>query len=76
MVHSKMNRLYTTDLKAVNHVLMNSYIYQKPAQARYQLEQILGKGVLVVEEDAHKKQVCSCRVSFTELSIVRQVQLT
>ncbi|KAJ2914206.1 hypothetical protein MD484_g6197, partial [Candolleomyces efflorescens] len=51
-----MHRLYTTDLKAINHVLMNSYIYQKPGPARYGLEQILGKGVLVVEEDAHKKQ--------------------
>ncbi|KAJ2927086.1 hypothetical protein H1R20_g10025, partial [Candolleomyces eurysporus] len=51
-----MNRLYTTDLKAINHVLMNSYIYQKPGPARYQLGQILGEGVLVVEGDAHKKQ--------------------
>ncbi|RXW20256.1 hypothetical protein EST38_g5603 [Candolleomyces aberdarensis] len=51
-----MNRLYTTDLKAINHVLMNSYIYQKPAPARYQLGQILGEGVLVVEGDEHKKQ--------------------
>ena len=52
-----MNRLYTTDTKAINHVLMNSYIYQKPESARYNLSQILGNGVLVVEEDKHKQQV-------------------
>ena len=52
-----MKRLYTTDAKAVNHVLMNNYIYQKPKTARYHLSQILGNGVLVVEEDKHKQQV-------------------
>ncbi|KAF9036827.1 cytochrome P450 [Panaeolus papilionaceus] len=51
-----MRRLYTTDTKAINHILMNSYTYQKPGAARYQLSQILGSGVLVVEEDKHKQQ--------------------
>ena len=54
---------------------MNSYTYQKPEAARYNLSQILGtgksarvplrvpffkhfSGVLVVEEDKHKQQVC------------------
>ncbi|KAF8898203.1 cytochrome P450 [Gymnopilus junonius] len=50
------SRLYTIDLKAINHILMNSYIYQKPEGARYNLTQILGNGVLVVEEDKHKQQ--------------------
>lgn len=52
-----MKRLFTLDPKAVNHVLMNNYIYQKPTAARYHLSQILGNGVLVVEEDKHKQQV-------------------
>lgn len=52
-----MNRLYTTDLKAINHVLMNNYTYQKPGAARFGLSQILGDGVLVTEEDKHKQQV-------------------
>ena len=52
-----MNRLYTIDTKAINHVLMNSYIYQKPESARYNLSRILGNGVVVVEEDKHKQQV-------------------
>ncbi|KAJ3535832.1 hypothetical protein NMY22_g6302 [Coprinellus aureogranulatus] len=51
-----MHRLYTTDLKAINHVLMNNYTYQKPGAARFGLSQILGDGVLVTEEDKHKQQ--------------------
>ncbi|TFK34906.1 cytochrome P450 [Crucibulum laeve] len=51
-----LDRLYTTDTKALNHVLMNSYYYQKPEAARYNLGRILGTGVLVVEEDKHKQQ--------------------
>ena len=52
-----MKRLYTIDTKAINHVLMNDYIYQKPEPARYNLSQILGSGILVVEGDKHKQQV-------------------
>jgi hypothetical protein len=54
-----MDRLYTIDTKAINHVLMNSYNYQKPEGARYNLSRILGNGVLVVEDDKHKQQVQS-----------------
>ena len=52
-----MKRLYTIDLKAINHVLMNDYIYEKPETARYNLSQIVGPGILVVEGDKHKQQV-------------------
>jgi len=53
-----MSRLYTVDTKAVNHVLMkSSYTYQKPESIIYYLNQIMGNGLLVVEEDAHKQQV-------------------
>ena len=52
-----MKRLYTIDTKAINHVLMNDYLYQKPETARYNLSQILGSGILVVEGDKHKQQV-------------------
>lgn len=42
----QMNRLYTTDLRALNHILMNNYTYQKPTAARYGLRQILGDGAV------------------------------
>ncbi|KAF9480873.1 hypothetical protein BDN70DRAFT_580568 [Pholiota conissans] len=48
--------LYTTDLKAMNHFLVNTQIYQKPPGAVYNLERLLGKGVIIVEGDMHKLQ--------------------
>ncbi|KAK6983988.1 cytochrome P450 [Favolaschia claudopus] len=51
-----LSHLYTTDTKAIQHILANSYIYQKPPSGRYLLGQVVGPGVLVVEEDEHKKQ--------------------
>ncbi|KAJ7272844.1 cytochrome P450 [Mycena rebaudengoi] len=51
-----MTRLYTVDTKALNHFLVNSYIYQKPAASRRALARILGQGILVTEEDIHKQQ--------------------
>ncbi|KAF9009541.1 cytochrome P450 [Cyathus striatus] len=50
------NRLYTTDTKALNYVLMNTADYQKPEAARFNLTRILGGGVLVVEGDKHRQQ--------------------
>uniref|UniRef100_A0A0W0FNH7 Cytochrome p450 n=2 Tax=Moniliophthora roreri TaxID=221103 RepID=A0A0W0FNH7_MONRR len=50
------NRLYTTDTKALNHVLTNHYDYQRRDIARWHLGQIMGDGVLVTEEDKHKFQ--------------------
>lgn len=40
-----MRRLYTTDTKALNHVLMNSNDYQKPEAARYSLNRVVGTGM-------------------------------
>ncbi|KAJ7696167.1 cytochrome P450, partial [Mycena metata] len=50
------SQLFTTDTKAVQHILSNSNHYQKPAMRRYFLGRVVGPGVLVVEEDVHKKQ--------------------
>ncbi|EEB94311.1 hypothetical protein MPER_06891 [Moniliophthora perniciosa FA553] len=50
------NRLYTMDMKVLNHVLMNHYDYQRRDMARWHLGQIMGDGVLVTEEDKHKFQ--------------------
>ncbi|KAK6981160.1 cytochrome P450 [Favolaschia claudopus] len=50
------SNLYTTDTRAIQHILSNSYLYQKTPSGRYKLGRIVGPGVLVVEEDEHKKQ--------------------
>ncbi|KAJ7243063.1 cytochrome P450 [Mycena rebaudengoi] len=51
-----LSHLYTRDTKAIHHILSNSYVYQKSVMARYNLGRIVGPGVLVVEEDVHKRQ--------------------
>ncbi|KAJ6618486.1 hypothetical protein B0H10DRAFT_1947509 [Mycena sp. CBHHK59/15] len=52
-----ISQLFTTDTKAVQHILSDSDLYQKLAMRRYFLGRMVGPGVLVVEEDVHKKQV-------------------
>ncbi|KAH7929281.1 cytochrome P450 [Leucogyrophana mollusca] len=51
-----IDRLFTMDLRALNHVLTHSNDYQKPEQVRYNLSQILGEGVLFVEGAQHRQQ--------------------
>ncbi|KAH7910533.1 cytochrome P450 [Hygrophoropsis aurantiaca] len=51
-----IDRLFTMDLRALNHVLTHSLDYQKPEQVRYNLSQILGEGVLFVEGAQHRQQ--------------------
>ncbi|EMD33503.1 hypothetical protein CERSUDRAFT_118076 [Gelatoporia subvermispora B] len=50
------DRLYTIDVKALNHILTHSMDYQKPAQSRYFLSRLLGKGVLFAEGEDHRTQ--------------------
>ncbi|KAJ6533732.1 cytochrome P450 [Mycena capillaripes] len=50
------SQLFITDTKAIHHILSNNYVFQKPAEGRYFLSRVVGPGVLVVEEDVHKKQ--------------------
>lgn len=50
------DRLLTLDTKALNHILMHNYIYQRPESARYNFGHIVGRGVLVAEGDMHKLQ--------------------
>ncbi|KAJ6533502.1 cytochrome P450 [Mycena capillaripes] len=51
-----LSRLYTLDTKALNHVLTNHHIYQRPPHSRYLLSLIVGPGVLVTEKDVHRRQ--------------------
>ncbi|RDX45658.1 cytochrome P450 [Lentinus brumalis] len=49
-------RLFTTDLRAINHVLTHSMDYYKPPESRKGLARLLGEGVLVTEGAQHKQQ--------------------
>ncbi|KAJ3573306.1 hypothetical protein NP233_g2502 [Leucocoprinus birnbaumii] len=69
------SRLFTSDLKAINHILMNSYTYQKPEAATYSLRRSLGEGVLLAEGDAHKNQRRVLNPAFGPLQI-RELTVT
>ncbi|KAH9886197.1 cytochrome P450 [Cubamyces lactineus] len=49
-------RLWTTDTRALNHILTHSAEYQKPEDARRNLARILGRGVLFTEGEQHRQQ--------------------
>ncbi|KAJ3889400.1 cytochrome P450 [Lentinula edodes] len=50
-------RLYTLDTVALNHILMSGYDYQKPEALRnWILKNVVGSGILVQEEDEHRRQ--------------------
>ncbi|KNZ77019.1 Secologanin synthase [Termitomyces sp. J132] len=79
----QFRRLYTTDTKALNHILMTTSVYQKPEAARHNLSRILGEGVLVVEGEKHKQQRKVMNPAFgpsqirelTEIFVSKAIQL-
>ncbi|CAK5270435.1 unnamed protein product [Mycena citricolor] len=50
------NDLHIKDVKAVAHILGNNLLYPKPFDLMASLSRILGKGILSVEADPHKRQ--------------------
>ncbi|KAJ7235250.1 cytochrome P450 [Mycena rebaudengoi] len=67
-----LSQVYTRDTKALNHILSNSYVYQKSVMAR--VHSWTGC-VLVVEEDVHKQQVSPQIRELTEIFIEKSIQL-
>ncbi|KAJ7480948.1 cytochrome P450 [Mycena latifolia] len=50
-----IRELYTSDIKAVNHIVTNSTIYQKAPFIVKNARRTFGKGILGVEMDDHKR---------------------
>ncbi|CAL1696958.1 unnamed protein product [Somion occarium] len=51
------NRLYTVDIRAINHLLMNSTtIYQRSETSRKNVIRLLGPGLLITEGEQHRQQ--------------------
>ncbi|KAJ7884436.1 cytochrome P450 [Mycena leptocephala] len=48
--------LYTSDIKAIDHIVANTNLYGKGPVAVRRLQNLLGNGILSVEGDLHKKQ--------------------
>jgi len=51
-----VQRLWTMDTRALNHVLTHSNNYQKSPEGRFHLSRIVGPGLLVTEEEQHRHQ--------------------
>ncbi|TFK35548.1 cytochrome P450 [Crucibulum laeve] len=49
-------QLYTADPKAINHVFMNYFDYQKSEAGIYNIKQLLGPGLILIEGDLHRRQ--------------------
>ncbi|KAI0077562.1 cytochrome P450 [Panus rudis PR-1116 ss-1] len=51
-----INRLFTVDARALNHILTHSFDFRKPQEVRNFLTRLLGAGVLVTEGEQHRQQ--------------------
>ncbi|KAJ7225002.1 cytochrome P450 [Mycena rebaudengoi] len=48
--------LYTSDIKAINHIVTNTNLYGKGPVAIRSLKSLVGNGIISVEGDPHKQQ--------------------
>ncbi|KAJ7025794.1 cytochrome P450 [Mycena alexandri] len=74
-----VSELHTSDLKAVTHIVTNGAIYQKAPATLVNSQRLLGKGLLGVEQDEHKRHnpafgVMQIRL-VTEIFLEKAVQL-
>ncbi|KAJ7678518.1 cytochrome P450 [Mycena rosella] len=51
-----VGELYTSDTKAISHIVARSGVYQKAPFGRYSVRQLFGNGILSAELDDHKRQ--------------------
>ncbi|KAJ7473951.1 cytochrome P450 [Mycena latifolia] len=70
-----ISELHTSDLKAINHVVTNSTIYQKAPSNRANSRSLMGKGILGVELDEHKRHRRALNPAFgvTQIRVVTEV---
>ncbi|KAA1473993.1 cytochrome P450 [Dentipellis sp. KUC8613] len=54
--YGNLNKLMTTDVKAIGHILAHGMEFYKTQDAHFILHQLLGDGLLSVEGHQHKKQ--------------------
>ncbi|KAF7296777.1 hypothetical protein MIND_00908400 [Mycena indigotica] len=67
--------LHTSDIKALNHIITHSEIYQRADSERDGLHRFVGEGLLFAETDQHKRQRRVINPAFT-LSHIRTITET
>ncbi|KAJ7676712.1 cytochrome P450 [Mycena polygramma] len=73
-----MNILYTSDVKALSHIIANAPIYQTPDFEKRARKAVLGNGILTVEMEDHKRQATfgtSQIRALTEIFVEKAVKL-
>jgi len=68
-------RFYTEDRTALNFMLTHNEIFQKPAQTRQFLVNMLGNGVLTAEGHDHKRQRKVLNSSFSPAAVREMVPI-
>ncbi|KAJ7087969.1 cytochrome P450 [Mycena belliarum] len=77
------SELHTSDIKAVNHIMTNSNIYQRAPILIKETRRLFGRGILAVTHDEHKRQRRIMNPAFgiaqirlvTEVFVEKSVQL-
>ncbi|KAI0682779.1 cytochrome P450 [Cytidiella melzeri] len=69
------SRLWTMDTRALQHILTNSYNYQRPPQSRFYISRVLGTGLIMAEEDQHKRQRKITSPAFGSAQIREQTEI-
>ncbi|KAJ7687494.1 cytochrome P450 [Mycena rosella] len=78
-----VSELHTSDIKAINHIVNNSSIYRKAAFSLESANHLMGRGILGVERDEHKRHRRVLNPAFgvpqirmmTEVFVEKAVQL-
>ncbi|KAF7314138.1 Cytochrome P450 [Mycena chlorophos] len=78
-----MNELHTSDLKALSHIMAHPEIYRRSVINRNVLRRVLGEGILVADQDQHKRHRRVLNPAFgpaqirsiTEIFVEKAVQL-
>ncbi|KAJ6543111.1 cytochrome P450 [Mycena capillaripes] len=78
-----ISELHTSDVKAINHIVTNSSVYQKALSERTTLRNLLGNGILSVEMDEHRRHRRAMNPAFgvaqirvvTEVFVEKAIQL-
>ncbi|KAJ7268576.1 cytochrome P450 [Mycena rebaudengoi] len=74
-----VRELHTSDLKALNHIFTNGTLYQKPEPVLANAVRLVGKGLVAVGRDDHKRQNPAFGISqirgLTEVFVEKSLQL-
>ncbi|KAF8202811.1 cytochrome P450 [Mycena galopus ATCC 62051] len=78
-----ISELHTADIQAINHIVSKPGIYQKAASMRASSEMLIGRGIISVELDEHKRHRRALNPAFgvkqvqdiTEIFMEKAVQL-